>query len=52
MLILLHETLLSVNVTKIKIVIFINGGNIRNNEKWRLNSEPTEIVDSFIHFGL
>lgn len=33
MLILLQETLLSVNVTKTKIVIFINGENIRNNEK-------------------
>lgn len=52
MLIFLHETLLAVNVTKTKVVIFINGGNIRDNEKWRANGEPIEIVDSFIYLGL
>lgn len=53
MLILLHETLLSVNVTKTKIVIFINGGNIefRNNEKWRSNCELTKTW-LFIYLGL
>lgn len=43
---------LAVNVTKTKLVIFINGGNIRNNEMWRSNGEPIEIVDSFIYLGL
>lgn len=52
MFIFLYEILLFVNVIKIKIVIFINGGNICNNEKWCLNSEFIEIVDSFIYFGL
>lgn len=43
---------LTVNVQKTKIVIFRNGGKIHNNERWHLNGEPTEVVDSFTYLGL
>lgn len=43
---------LTVNVQKTKIVIFRNGGKIHNNERWHLNGEPIEVVDSFTYLGL
>lgn len=43
---------ITVNVQKTKIVIFRNGGKIHNCERWHLNGEPIEVVDSFIYLGL
>ena len=44
--------IVNVEKTKTKIIVFRNGGNIRNNEKWYYNNENIEIVNEFNYLGL
>lgn len=43
---------LSVNKEKTKVVIFRNGGKIRDSEAWHYDGVNLDIVDSFIYLGL
>jgi len=36
---------LTVNIDKTKVVVFRNGGNIRDNEKWLYNGNFLEVVN-------
>lgn len=42
---------LNVNISKTKIVIFRNGGVVRDSEKWYYNGELLETVDNFTYLG-
>ena len=42
---------LKVNTTKTKIMIFRKGGYIAKDEKWQLNGERVEIVNSYKYLG-
>ena len=46
------EWKLTLNVDKTKIVIFRNGGNIRDNEKWFYDSTEIQIVNQFNYLGM
>ena len=46
------EWSLTVNVSKTKIVVFRNGGKVRNNESWYYDNEPIVTVDKFSYLGL
>lgn len=48
----INEWNFDVNVFKIKVVIFRNGGNYCINEKWFYNGENLEIVDYFVYLGV
>ena len=43
---------LSVNIDKTKIVIFRNGGNIKEKEKWYYNGTRIDVVNSFTYLGI
>lgn len=43
---------LEVNVSKIKMVVFWNGGKIKSFEKCFYDNIEFEIVDVFIYFGV
>ena len=43
---------LTLNVQKTKIVIFRNGGIIRENEKWFYNGQQIEVVNQFKYLGM
>ena len=43
---------LTVNVQKTKIVVFRNGGNLRENETWLYQGEEIEIVQQFNYLGM
>ncbi|XP_062577027.1 uncharacterized protein LOC134238927 [Saccostrea cucullata] len=47
-----EEWSLSVNVTKTKIVVFRNGGKLRNNESWFYNNAELEIVNEFKYLDM
>jgi hypothetical protein len=38
-------------IDKTKIVVFRNGGKIRENEKWFYNGKEIEVVDQFKYLG-
>ena len=40
------------NVQKTKIVVFRNGGNIRNNEKWTYKNDLLKVVNKFTYLGI
>ena len=40
------------NTDKTKIVVFRNGGRIRDNEKWFYDGNTLETVDQFIYLGM
>ena len=46
------EWKLTLNVDKTKIVIFRNGGNIRENEKWFYDGTEIQIVNQFNYLGM
>ena len=46
------ETYIECNVDKTKIVIFRNGGNIRENEKWFYDGTEIQIVNQFNYLGM
>ena len=43
---------LTLNIHKTKIVVFRNGGKLRDNEKWSSNGCQLEIVDEFNYLGI
>ena len=43
---------LTVNVQKTKIMVFRNGGNLRENETWLYQGEEIEIVQQFNYLGM
>ena len=43
---------LTLNVDKTKIVLFRNGGKIRENEKWFYNGKEIEVVNQFKYLGM
>jgi hypothetical protein len=43
---------LTVNITKTKIVVFRNGGRIKENEKWVYNDQNIEVVNNFNYLGM
>ena len=43
---------LTVNTDKTKIVVFRNGGRVRDNEKWFYDGNTLETVDQFIYLGM
>ena len=43
---------LTVNVQKTKIMVFRNGGNLRENERWLYQGEEIEIVQQFNYLGV
>ena len=43
---------LTVNTEKTKIVIFRNGGKIKDNEKWTFNGDDLEIVNEITYLGM
>ena len=43
---------LCINTDKTKVIIFCNGGIIRDNEKWYLGDNELEIVNEFNYLGL
>ena len=43
---------MKVNIAKTQIIVFRNGGIIKNNEKWFLNSEKIEVVPYYKYLGL
>ncbi|KAK6172852.1 hypothetical protein SNE40_016429 [Patella caerulea] len=47
-----YENNLNVNVNNSKIVIFKNGGKIRENETWTYEGKDLEIVKSFNYLGV
>ena len=47
-----HEWNLTVNTDKTKIIVFRNGGIIKENEKWFSDNCELEIVDEFNYLGL
>ena len=47
-----REWKLSLNVTKTKIVVFRNGGVLRENDKWFYNNNEIEVVDEYSYKGL
>ena len=46
------EWKLTLNVDKTKILIFRNGGNIRENEKWFYDGTQIQIVNQFNYLGM
>ena len=47
-----QEWNLTVNTDKTKIMVFRNGGRLKDNEKWVYNNCELEIVDEFNYLGL
>lgn len=47
-----NKYMLSVNVTKTKIVVFKKGGVLARNEKWTYKNTYLEVVSSFCYVGL
>lgn len=47
-----HKWGLSINAEKSKIVVFRNGGYLRQNEKWYLNGKRLEVVSYLKYLGL
>jgi hypothetical protein len=43
---------LTLNVDKTKIVVFRNGGKIRENEKWFYNGKEIEVANQFKYLGM
>ena len=43
---------MKVNIAKTQIIVFQNGGIVKNNEKWFLNSERIEVVPYYKYLGL
>lgn len=43
---------LVINIDKIKVVVFRNGGKIYENEKWYIYIDYIEVVDKFMYFGV
>ena len=43
---------LTVNTNKTKIVVFRNGGKLRDNEKWYFNGCKLDVVNEFIYHGV
>ena len=43
---------LTVNINKTKVVVFRNGGKLRNDEKWTYNGENIEVVDQYLYLGV
>ena len=43
---------LTVNTNKTKIVVFRNGGKLRDNEKWYFNGCKLDVVNEFIYLGV
>ena len=43
---------LILNINKTKIVVFRNGGKLRDNEKWSYNGCQLDIVDEFNYLGI
>ena len=43
---------LTVNANETKIVVFNNGGRLKDNEEWTYNGNQLEVVDEFNYFGL
>lgn len=43
---------MKVNTDKTKIMIFRNGGRVRNDERWTLNGKPIDIVSSYKYLGI
>ena len=46
------EWKLTLNVDKTKIVIFRNGGNIKENENWVYDGKEIQIVNQFSYLGM
>jgi len=42
---------LTVNTEKTKIMVFRKGGALRRNEKWFLNGDQLEVVNSYVYLG-
>lgn len=49
---LLYEWKLQLNVEKTKIMIFRNGGRIRDDEKWFYNNNEVQLVSEFNYLGM
>ena len=47
-----NEWKLSLNVSKTKIVVFRNGGVLRENDKWFYHGNEIEVVNEFNYLGL
>jgi hypothetical protein len=47
-----YEYCMKVNLSKTKIMVFRNGGPLRNNEKWFYNSEKVETVSYYKYLGI
>ncbi|XP_021348592.1 uncharacterized protein LOC110447309 isoform X2 [Mizuhopecten yessoensis] len=43
---------LTVNTAKTKIVVFRNGGRLRNNEEWFFDRKKIEVVEQFTYLGI
>ena len=47
-----RELKLSINLNKTKIVVFRNGGRLRNSDKWFLNGEEILIENNYTYLGV
>ena len=43
---------MQVNLSKTKIIVFRNGGFLRNYEKWYFHGQPIEVVSAYKYMGL
>ena len=43
---------LKVNIAKTKIVVFRNGGQLKENEQWFYNGSKVDVVDKFTYLGV
>ena len=42
-----NDTGMEVNLNKTEIIVFINGGNLRNSEKWYFGGTPVNVVSKY-----
>ena len=45
-------SVMNCNIAKTQTIVFQNGGIVKNNEKWFLNTERIEVVPYYIYLGL
>ena len=43
---------MEVNLNKTEIIVFRNGGNLRNNEKWCFGGTPVNVVSKYKYMGV